>query len=284
MRSSGERNKIESRPRSARSPRIAPDPAPVWEEPGGVVPRGPDQARSLELELEKTRRARRRFFWAFSHELRTPLNVILCYNDLLASGVLGPLNERQDQAATRMAASIRQLKQLMEGIFELSELESRAVSVAAERVELRALAETVAAELQPLACARELYLRVEGEEAAVPAITDGPRVRRILLNICANALQMTSHGGVVIRVGTIAGRARIEIIDTGPGLDDTEREQVFEEFAQLGPAQRHAGLSLALAHRLALLLGAELEVASNEGHGTVFSLYLPAGLKVAAGG
>jgi signal transduction histidine kinase len=250
----------------------------------GGVNSGPDQARSLEAELEKTRRARRRFFWAFSHELRTPLNVILCYNDLLSNEVLGPLNERQQQATTRMAASIRQLKQLMEGIFELSELESRSVAVAAERVELRALAESVVAELQPLAHARGLYLRVEGEEPEVATTTDGVRLRRILLNICMNALQMTTQGGAVIRVGTVAGRARIDVVDTGPGLDEVEREQIFEEFAQFGPAQRHAGLALALAHRLALVLGAELEVSGKKGEGSIFTLSLPARLKVAAGG
>lgn len=284
MSVSSERQAAESRGRAERAIQTVQDALSSGredEDSTGLLDL--EQAQCLEAELEKTRRARRRFFWAFSHELRTPLNVILCYNDLLVSGILGPLNERQQQAASRMAASIRQLKHLMEGIFELSELETTTITAAEERVELRAVAETVAAELRPLASARELYLHVEGEDE-VPAITDAPRIRRILLNICSNALQMTTQGGVVIRVGTTDGCARIDIVDTGPGLDEADQEQVFEEFARFGPAQRHAGLSLALAHRLALLLGAELEVVSNEGHGTIFSLQLPARLEVAAGG
>jgi signal transduction histidine kinase len=235
------------------------------------------------LELEKTRRARQRFFWAFSHELRTPLNVILCFNDLLASGVLGPLNERQEQAALRMAASISQLRQLVEGVFELSEIESRTVRVAAEQVDLRAVSEAVAAEISPLASAKSLFLQIESEPQ-VPAITDQAKVRRILLNLAANALQVTDQGGVTIRIGAEPAGARIDVVDTGPGLDDVEREQVFEEFAPVAPAERHAGLNLTLAHRLALLLGAELEVTSRKGHGSVFSLYLPAPVQVAAGG
>jgi signal transduction histidine kinase len=242
-----------------------------------------EQLRDLEAELEKTRRARQRFFWAVSHQLRTPLNVILCYNDLLASGVLGPLNEKQEQAATRMAASISQLKQLVEGVFELSEIESRTVPVAENRVELRALAEAIAAELSPIAHAKGLFLRVEGE-AGVAVVTDGTKLRRILLNLCGNALHLTNEGGVTLRVSAAQGGVRIDVVDTGHGLDEAERDRIFEEFAQVAPAERHAGLNLALAHRLALLLGAEIEVDSRKGHGSVFSLRLPLREEVAAGG
>jgi signal transduction histidine kinase len=244
---------------------------------------GPGRAGNLEAELEKTRRARQRFFWAFSHELRTPLNVILCYNELLATGILGTLNERQVQAVGRMAASIGQLKQLVEGVFELSEIESSTVAVAAEPVELRGLAEAVAAELHPMAAAKGLFVEVE-VEAQLAAITDEPKVRRILLNLCGNALHLTGKGGVTIRVGAAPGAARIDVIDTGHGLDEAERELVFEEFAQVGPTQRHAGLNLTIAYRLALLLGARLEVSSRKGHGSVFSLHLPRKMRVAAGG
>jgi signal transduction histidine kinase len=239
--------------------------------------------RTLEVELEKARQVRQRFLWSFSHELRTPLNVILCYNDLIASEILGPLTEKQEQATTRISASIVQLKQLIEGVFELNEIESRGIAVAAEPVELRALADSIAEELSPLATAKGLYLEVEGSTKEAP-ITDGPKVRRIIVNLCANALRLTAEGGVTIRIMTESARARIDVIDTGHGLDETEREQIFEEFAQVGPEQRHTGLNLVLAHRLAILLGAEITVTSRKGHGTNFSLLLPMTAKVAAGG
>lgn len=244
---------------------------------------GVEQHRELEAELERMRRVRQRFFWAFNHEVRTPLNVILCYNDLLVSGVLGPLNERQEFAAARMAASITQLKELVEGVFELSEIESRAVAIAAEPVALCDLAREVAAELATVAVARGLYLRVEVVER-VETISDLTKVRRILVNLCTNALQLTSAGGVMIRVGSEGGRPRVDIVDTSDGLDERERERVFEEFAQVGPTQQHAGLNLALAYRLTLLLGAEIEVTSRKGEGTIFSLLLPARQKAVAGG
>lgn len=236
----------------------------------------------LQDELDRARRARQRFFWAFSHELRTPLNVILCYNELLAGEILGSLNTEQELAITRMAASISQLKQLVEGIFELSEIESRAVPVAAEPVELYALVADVVAELEPMATAKGLYLRVEGE-APVTTVTDGPKVRRILISLCAGALHLTSEGGVMLRVRSGEQRASIDVVDTGHGLDEAEREQIFEEFAKVSPSPQHTGLNLALAYRLALLLGAELEVTSSKGEGTVYSLHLPARLEVAAG-
>lgn len=253
---------------------------------GGIAPVAGGNAnvlQRLETELEKALQVRQRFLWSFSHELRTPLNVILCYNDLLACGILGPLTGQQEQATTRMAASITQLKQLIEGVFELNEIESRGMAVTAEPVELRALADTIAAELKPIAAAKELFLIVEGA-IAEPLMTDGPKVRRILINLCANALHLTGQGGVTVRIASEADRVRIDVIDTSHGLDETEQEQIFEEFAQVGPEQRHTGLSLVLAHRLALLLGAEITVASKKGQGSVFSLLLPTQAKVAAGG
>lgn len=245
-------------------------------------PRSRAETGCLQEELDKARRARQRFFWAFSHELRTPLNVILCYNDLLASEVLGSLNEEQELAVTRMAVSINQLKQLVEGIFELSEIESRAVPVAAEQVDLCTVIDDVIAELTPLAVARGLYLRREGD-AAISTVTDGAKVRRILVNLCSGALHLTGEGGVTLKMRDEEQGVTIDVVDTGHGLDETEREQIFEEFAKVSPSPQHTGLNLALAYRLSLLLGAELAVTSEKGRGSVYSLHLPARRKVAAG-
>lgn len=228
------------------------------------------------------RRARQRFFWSFSHELRTPLNVILCYNDLMASEVLGPLNADQELAVTRMAASISQLKQLVEGIFELSEIESRAVQVEAEPVEIAPLVEDVIEELEPLAVARGLYLRMEGERE-LATVSDRLKLRRILVSLCVGALDMTGEGGVTIRVRNEEEGIGIDVVDTSHGLDESECEKIFEEFAKVAPSPRHTGLNLALAYRLAILLGAELEVRSRKGHGSIYSVHLPARLEVAAG-
>lgn len=245
-------------------------------------PRSRAETGCLQEELDKARRARQRFFWSFSHELRTPLNVILCYNDLLASEVLGSLNEEQELAVTRMAVSINQLKQLVEGIFELSEIESRAVPVAAEQVDLCTVIDDVIAELTPLAVARGLYLRREGD-AAISTVTDGAKVRRILVNLCSGALHLTGEGGVTLKMRDEEQGVTIDVVDTGHGLDETEREQIFEEFAKVSPSPQHTGLNLALAYRLSLLLGAELAVTSEKGRGSVYSLHLPARRKVAAG-
>lgn len=286
MRSSGDKTRGENaaRPPQHSDGEVTP---PLSLRGAGVdeadqLPRNRTQTGCLQEELDKARRARQRFFWAFSHELRTPLNVILCYNDLLASEILGSLNEEQELAVSRMAASISQLKQLVEGIFELSEIESRAVPVTAEPVNVCALIDEVIAELTPMAAARGLYLRKEGE-ASITTITDGPKVRRILVSLCAGALHLTGEGGVTLRVRSGEQGVSIDVVDTGHGLDETEREQIFEEFAKVSPSPQHTGLNLALAYRLALLLGAELEVSSRKGHGSVYSLHLPARLEVAAG-
>jgi len=286
MGSSGENARGEQA--DGRSQRLEGEVTPPLRRGGAGVgkavrrPRGGSRTSCLLEELDKARRARQRFFWAFSHELRTPLNVILCYNDLLASEILGSLTAEQELAVTRMAASINHLKQLVEGIFELSEIESRAVPVAVERVDLCGLVDEVIAELAPLAAARGLYLRKEGG-AGVTAVTDGPKVRRILVGLCAGALHLTGEGGVMVRVRAGARGVTIDVVDTSHGLDETEREQIFEEFARVSPSPQHTGLNLALAYRLALLLGADLEVTSEKGRGSVYSLHLPACVEAAAG-
>lgn|SRR5690625_200318 len=244
---------------------------------------GSGESSGLELELEELLRVRQRFLWTFSHELRTPLNVILCYNDLMTSGVLGPLNERQELATTRMAASITQLKELVEGVFELSEIESRSVSIVPERVSLRDLVREVYDELERVARGRGLYLEVEFEDE-VEVVSDRGKLRRILIHLCTNALQFTNEGGVRVRVRRDAERARIDIIDTSDGLDEEGVEALFEDSGWYTPSGSHAGLNLTLAYRLATLLEGEIKVSSRKGFGSVFSLLLPVRTKVVAGG
>jgi signal transduction histidine kinase len=250
------------------------------------APSPPSEADLLHLqeELARARQARQRFFWAFSHELRTPLNVILSYNDLLAHGILGPLTEAQVHATQRMAASIVHLSRLIDDVFQLSEIESRRVLVSSEPVALRGVAEEVVASLAAVAAAKKLELRLEGGEGEAPVTTDREKVRRILLNLCGYALNFTEQGGVTVRIGRGESGVRIDVIDTGPGLDEAACARIFEEFAPLGPGGGHASLDLALAYRLAKLLSHRLTVASRVGAGSVFSLHIPAPVAVAAGG
>jgi signal transduction histidine kinase len=261
---------------------------PPFSSPGASspAPSPPSEAdfQHLQEELARARQARQRFFWSFSHELRTPLNAILSYNDLLAQGILGPLTEAQAHATQRMAVSIVHLSRLLDDVFQLSEIESRRVLVNSEPVALRGVAEEVVAALASVAAAKELELRLEGGEGEAPVTTDREKLRRILLNLCGHALNFTEQGGVTLRIGRGESGVRIDVIDTGPGLDETACARVFEEFAPLGPGGVHASLDLTLAHRLAALLSLRLTVASRVGAGSVFSLHIPAPVAVAAGG
>src|SRR5690606_19501181 len=114
----------------------------------------------------------------------------------------------------------------------------------------------------PIASAKGLTLQVDDGDAADAAVieTDAAKVRRILLNLCANGLNLTEEGGVTVRIRVGDDGAMLEVTDTGPGIDVTDQEQIFEEFAKLVPARRSPNLDLALAYRLAAVLGARITV------------------------
>ena len=222
--------------------------------------------------------AKSRFLSNMSHELRTPLNGILGFSELL----LEQLQPQPDLAghAHAIRASGRQLLAMVEATMELSALEGG-------QLRLRCAPEPLAGVLaQALAPFRQraadqgvgLAWRASADTPS-HIVCDRPRLVRLLAILLDNALRFTPTGRIDVRVARHAGQLRIEVCDTGIGIAHAQQAAIFDKFSQADdrPSRAHggAGLGLAIASHLAVLMGGGIAVDSAPGRGAVFRLSLP---------
>jgi len=222
-------------------------------------------------------RERAQFLAAVSHELRTPLNAVLGFADVLIKGVDGPLTESQREEVQQIRDSGSHLNDLIEDILDLSAIESGQLKLHLTRVDLRAVAQDVVRELSVVAATASLDLRIE-DGPTVFVWADKRRVRQIVSNVIGNAVKFTQVGEVVVRVFANASFGAASVRDTGPGIRESERQIVFEEYRQAGPEHtrhRGTGLGLAIARRLATTQGGAIELETEVGRGSTFTVLLP---------
>ncbi len=240
------------------------------------------EAEGARDEALRVSAARTRFFAVVSHELRTPLNGMLG----MAQSLLGDdLSPAQREKAEVIAESGRTLTALLSDVLDLSKME-------AGRLEIHPLPESLHAGLRhviqlyrPLAEEKSLELRLEIADG-VPdwLVHDGVRLRQCLSNLVSNAIKFTERGGVTVSV-TAARVAdlptpevdlRIEVADSGIGLDPAKIDTLFEPFVQAdGSIPRQyggTGLGLSISRRLARLMGGDIACRPGEAGGAVFTL------------
>jgi CheY-like chemotaxis protein/signal transduction histidine kinase/HAMP domain-containing protein len=240
------------------------------------------------------------FLANMSHELRTPLNSLLLLARLLADNQEGNLNEDQVEQARIIYASGNDLLSLINEILDLSKIEAGRMELNVETVLLEDLADSTRSSFQHMAEASGLVLEVTlDQDAPVDILTDRKRVEQILKNLVSNAIKFTDNGRVTVTFGRPARDANlsrsglkaaeaiaIAVQDTGIGIPLDKQKIVFEAFQQVegGSARKHGGtgLGLSISRELARLLGGEIQLSSEGGQGSIFTLYLP--VNVQAGG
>jgi signal transduction histidine kinase/PAS domain-containing protein len=224
-------------------------------------------------------RAKSTFLAVMSHEFRTPLSAILGYADILTAKVHGDLTTKQQTHLERVKASVRHLSHLVDEILSFASMESGRERVVRSRTDLRAVTADAMAIMEPIAEAAGLALQVDLPEGRVEARTDASKVRQIIINLVSNGLKYTPEGGVAVRLHEEGELVRWEVTDTGPGIAPEHLEQVFEPFWQVDQSDGRritgTGLGLAVARRLARLLGGDLTLKSRLGEGSCFTLVLP---------
>ena len=216
--------------------------------------------------------AKSRFLAAASHDLRQPIHALRLFAEALGSGTTP---ERMRELAGRIRASADSLTAMFDELLDFSRLESGAVEARITEFPLGPLLEQLASELAPDANARAIDLRVVPTSVLVRS--DPLLLRRILQNLLVNALRYTEKGRVLFGCRRRGDTLRIEIWDTGPGIPDAKRAEIFREFTQLDQARRSEGLGLGLAivEKLARLLDCRVEVDSRVGKGSVFRVSVP---------
>ena len=192
------------------------------------------------------------------------------------AGSLGPLGEEQMRALEHSHTATRHLLELVKDILNLSKIEAGKVSVQPERVDMPQLLDELAAAVTPLTERYGSRLLIEVGEDLGEVVTDPQRVRQILLNFVSNAAKFGRQKPIQIRSWRRGREVVVEVRDEGIGIAPQHLSNIFEDFVQLSAhSEEGTGLGLAISKRLADLLGAVVEVESEEGVGSTFRLVLP---------
>lgn len=258
------------------------------------------QLEGKALELETSGRYKSEFLANMSHELRTPLNSLLLLSGALQANDGGNLTEDQLESVAIIAKGGRDLLTLINDILDLSKIEAGKLVFQREPVDLPELVQGVAAQLRPLAEKKGLELLLQVAPGSPGVITsDGQRIEQVLKNLLSNAIKFTERGQVVLSVAPLAtpvatahGRVTqgvtLAVRDTGIGIAPGRQREVWEAFQQAdGSTSRRyggTGLGLTISRQLAQHLGGDMQLESQPGQGSTFTLALPLASPVSAQG
>ncbi len=240
------------------------------------------------VEIIRSDRDRSRDFLAdVSHELRTPLAALRTFNQLLIESA-GVDPEARAEFLESSAGQIERLDWLAQNLLELSKLDSGLVLLDLRPDDLRAAVESSAHQLDPTATRRGVTLEVRLPDAPVRIRHDPPRIGQVVSNLVGNALKFTPRDGrVVVDVAATADGARIDVLDTGIGIDPLELPRIFERFyrgARSSEARGSgSGLGLAIVRSIVDMHGGRIVVESPSGGGTRFTVDLPRDPRTVAG-
>lgn len=229
---------------------------------------------AAQAEAERANVAKTRFLATASHDLRQPLHALNLFVAQLTA-VRDPAE--RDRLVTRVDAAVEAMNGLFDALLDMSKLDAGVLVPTLREFPVQQLLERMDFTFAAAANEKGLRLRVVPSDAWVRS--DFVLLERILLNLVSNAVRYTVRGGVVIGCRRRGAQLRLEVRDSGPGIPGDQQQNVFGEFYRLAQPEcdRRAGLGLGLAivDRLGRLLGHPVELASQTGKGSCFSVTIP---------
>ncbi len=232
------------------------------------------------VEIIRHDRDRSRDFLAdVSHELRTPLAALRTFNELLTEGAADDPDARAEFLELS-GQQIERLDWLAQNLLELSKLDSGLVLLDLRPDDLRAAVESAVEQAAAAATRRGVNLSMHLPDTPIRVRHDPQRIGQVVANLVANAIKFTPRGGAVaVDVAATPGGARIEVTDSGVGIEPGELPHIFERFyrgSRLNEARGSgSGLGLAIVHSIVDMHGGAIEVESRIGRGTRFTVTLP---------
>ena len=250
-----------------------------------LAARGSDVAALEQAKeaSESANEAKSRYLANVSHELRSPLNAIYGYAQLVERDGVEPR-----EAARVILRCAEHLTYLVEGLLDISQLESGVLRVRSEEVRLAQFMDQIVSMMKPAASSKGLeFVYVPPERMPELVRLDQSRFRQVLLNLLSNAIKFTDKGSVTLKLGYSGQIATFEVCDTGPGIPAEDHVRIFERYERggqgearnSGPSGRKpgAGLGLAIARTIVEILGGKLELESTVGIGTCFRITIMLG-------
>jgi signal transduction histidine kinase len=234
-------------------------------------------------ELANAMQAKDRFLATMSHELRTPLNAILGFTGTLLLKLPGPLNADQEKQLRTVQTGAKHLLSLINDLLDVAKIEAEKVELDLAAVDCAKVIEEVAASLRPQAEAKGLEFTVTTPKQGLNARTDRRALSQIIINLVNNAIKFTERGSVRLRAERRAENAsrvlEISVDDTGTGIRAEDQSKLFAAFSRVNApgheASEGTGLGLHLSRKLAEALGGTIELKSEYGKGSTFTLVLP---------
>ena len=241
------------------------------------------EAEHARQDAEKANRLKSAFLANMSHEIRTPLTSVIGFSEVL--------EEELEEDHLRFARLIRQsstrLKEVLDSVLRLSKLEVGVVEFDPEEIDLAAEVERTVDLLQPQADEKDLVLHVDVPDT-LPIYLDPGATGRILDNLVSNAIKYTPEGGEVeVRLRSDSDQIQLQVDDTGEGIDADLLPDLFEPFVQAAEDEGRSdgsGLGLAITKRLVEGMDGDIDVSSDPGEGTCFTVHLTQDCMVPANG
>ena len=236
-----------------------------------------------KLEEERAAsQAKSRFLTHMSHELRTPLNAIIGFAGVLLNDTTEVSPEVRRTYLERVRNNGMHLLQLINGLLDLSKIESGTMDLEKKRFSLNKLVEETVAQLDNQALERDLALKTELPDHELVFEADPTKMRQILINLVGNAIKFTDHGEVTVRL-VCSGDGRtarsLDVLDTGIGIPGDKLDEVFKAFSRVEPSENRrypgTGLGLAISRALCEQMGLQLHASSSVGKGSHFSILFP---------
>jgi len=226
-------------------------------------------------ELERLTRLQSEFIGNVSHEVRNPIFAISGYLEALGTPGLG--DEQRKSYAEKALTNLERLQNLFNDLIDIARLEYREDLINRSPFDLKDLVDEVAEMLRPKAEEKPLDLQADVPRFYVDA--DRSRIRQVLVNLIENAIAYTDSGSVRCRVQRRADKVRVQIVDTGQGIDEDHLDRIFERFYRVDEDRARdsggTGLGLSIVQQIIHAHGEEIHVESTKGRGTRFWFELP---------
>jgi GAF domain-containing protein/anti-sigma regulatory factor (Ser/Thr protein kinase) len=232
-------------------------------------------------ELSAASQHKSEFLANMSHELRTPLNAIIGFSEVLGERLFGDLNDKQEEYLKDIHASGQHLLSLINDILDLSKIEAGRMELELTDCHLPTALGNALTLVRERAGRRGIALNMTTDERLEYVRADERKIKQVLLNLLSNAIKFTPDGGRIdVRAIVGDGSVEVSVSDTGVGIAPADQEAIFEEFRQVGTADKKVegtGLGLALSRKFIELHGGRIWVESEPGAGSTFTFTLPRG-------